>query len=560
MNTPVSTTILLLHKSGPLSGKTDEFNASPDREIRIGRGPSNEVAFDLANDIVSREHCRIKVNAQLADTYEITDLQSKNGTYVNGKAITEKTTLFAGDIIQLGKDGPTMEFDLNPKPVSHIKKTRLIDTSSLKETKIHESSATKQTGAVKETVGKQTMQHIIQQSEKKGKKRLFIVSVALIFLLATIGWIIASNRPSVVQNIKGGDTTIIVKDSSRGLTPAQIAKANDNKVVFIEAGWTLELTSTGEKLYHVKLPAQGKGESGYYAAYIRNRAGTIEPLLCTRGNEPRGAQIDPIGGFGSGSGFVVDDRGYIVTNRHVAVPWMTSYHFKDSDFPGVLVEYNEKGNLTVVKDARVGPGDVRDWVPAEALNYNRMNLESGVTVITGTLSYLDVTFANNSLRTPGKVTRTSNVHDVALVKIDMMEELSSVTMLNNYNEIEPGSEVTVMGYPGMSPDQFVANLSQDAFNKNPAIVKVPVPTISTGIIGRLIKGRAGTEKVDGYVSMMGDYYQLTINSTGPGNSGGPMYDNKGNVIGIYSAGSDKMSYSIPIKYAMELMGRNEVIH
>jgi V8-like Glu-specific endopeptidase len=163
------------------------------------------------------------------------------------------------------------------------------------------------------------------------------------------------------------------------------------------------------------------------------------------------------------------------------------------------------------------------------------------------------------LRTPGKVTRISNVHDVALVKIDMVEELTPVQLLNNYDEIESGSEVTVMGYPGMSPDQFVATRSQDAFNKNPNIVKVPVPTVSTGIIGRLVKGRAATDKVDGYMSVMGDYYQLTINSTGPGNSGGPMYDNKGNVIGIYSAGSDKMSYSIPIKYAMELMGRDEVI-
>jgi S1-C subfamily serine protease len=59
--------------------------------------------------------------------------------------------------------------------------------------------------------------------------------------------------------------------------------------------------------------------------------------------------------------------------------------------------------------------------------------------------------------------------------------------------------------------------------------------------------------------MMGDYYQLTINSTGPGNSGGPMYDDQGRVIGIYSAGSAKMSYAVPIKYAIELMGRQEVI-
>ncbi|HRN58080.1 MAG TPA: trypsin-like serine protease, partial [Agriterribacter sp.] len=66
-------------------------------------------------------------------------------------------------------------------------------------------------------------------------------------------------------------------------------------------------------------------------------------------------------------------------------------------------------------------------------------------------------------------------------------------------------------------------------------------------------------KIDEYLSVMGDYYQLTINSTGPGNSGGPMFDEQGRVIGIYSAGNSTMSYSIPIKYAIELMGRQEVI-
>ena len=61
---------------------------------------------------------------------------------------------------------------------------------------------------------------------------------------------------------------------------------------------------------------------------------------------------------------------------------------------------------------------------------------------------------------------------MALVKIDMMEELSSIAHAPTTTmKWEPGSEVAVMGYPGMSPDQFVANLSQDAFNKNPAIVK-----------------------------------------------------------------------------------------
>lgn len=210
---------------------------------------------------------------------------------------------------------------------------------------------------------------------------------------------------------------------------------------------------------------------------------------------------------------------------------------------------------------KVQEDDVSSWVPAEAMNYNRKNIQSGIKAIDGRLSYLDVTFANNSLRTPAKVVRISDVHDVAMIKIELPETLQKVEMYDDHNSVEVGSPVVVLGYPGMSPDQYVERNSQDAFNTNPNIVKVPVPTLSTGNIGRLVKSSPGSTgaRVDGYMSSMGDYYQLTINSTGPGNSGGPMFDDHGRVTGIYSAGSAKMSYAIPIRYAIDLMGRQEVI-
>ncbi|MEJ0104702.1 MAG: trypsin-like peptidase domain-containing protein [Bacteroidota bacterium] len=569
MSEQTQTTILIRHTDGPKKGQIEKFAVTNDLEIRIGRGPANQVAFDPAIDLVSREHCIIKVNSSLPDTYEITDLKSKNGTYVNGKVITEKTALIAGDIVKLGKEGPVLEFDLDPRPASHIKKTRVLDATMTggKETKVFDTAGTKSTTSstptpAKETIGKQTMQHMLQESEKKSKKGLLITIVALLILVSTGGWLIYSKKPKpqltppqVINNY------IEKKDSSfKGLTPAQIVKANESKVVFIELGWKLELTATGDQLYHVYLPYKANGSSRYYAAYVKNSQGVTEPFLSTKSGAPQGAKLIPIGGFGSGSGFVVDDRGFIITNRHVAASWLTSYSFRPDAFPGLMIADDAKGDLSV-EGLSVEEGDVSKWVPAEAMNYNRRNIESGIKAIDGRLSYLDVTFANNSLRTPAKVVRISDVHDVAMIKIELPETLSKVEMFDDYNSVEVGSPVVVMGYPGMSPDQFVERSSQDAFNSNPNIVKVPVPTLSTGNIGRLVKGTAISTgaKIDGYMSTMGDYYQLTINSTGPGNSGGPMFDDHGRVTGIYSAGSAKMSYAIPIKYALDLMGRQEVI-
>ncbi|MBC7827980.1 MAG: trypsin-like peptidase domain-containing protein [Chitinophagaceae bacterium] len=557
---PTPLTVIIRHTSGSKKGQIEKFPVGNDFQIRIGRGPDNNVSFDpVKEDTISREHCIIRLENFSSDTFQIIDSQSRNGSYVNGTRITEKTTIFAGDSISLGKDGPAMEFDVDPRPASHVKKTRVLDVvskeSATKETKVHEAGSTAQKAALpKEAIGKQTMQHMLQQSERKSKKGLWISILALLILGGTAGWLLYKRKPTVIVQNKITNTA----PASTAMSVAQIAKANDNKVVYIEMGWKLILTQTGDQLFHVYLPIKEGGQSRYVACYVRTSQGAIEPYLATKSYAPRDASLEPIGGFGSGSGFVVDERGFIMTNRHVATSWLTSYHFPDQAFPGLLLEFGSKGDL-VISSNSVSRGALSNWVPAEAMNYNRQLLESGIKGIDGELAYLDVTFANNSLRTPAKVVRISNTHDVAMIKIDLPEPLNKVTMLDNYKEIETGSVVVVMGYPGMSPDQFVANRSQDAFNRNPNVVKVPVPTVSTGNIGRLVKGSAGTTKVDEYLSVMGDYYQLTINSTGPGNSGGPMYDDQGRVIGIYSAGSEKMSYSIPIKYAIELMGRQAVI-
>ena len=65
-------------------------------ETKIGRDSSNEIQLD---DItVSRSHAMITKK----DGYNIKDLGSLNGTYLNAIAVRE-TTINAGDEIQIGK-------------------------------------------------------------------------------------------------------------------------------------------------------------------------------------------------------------------------------------------------------------------------------------------------------------------------------------------------------------------------------------------------------------------------------------------------------------------------
>jgi transcriptional regulator with GAF, ATPase, and Fis domain len=80
--------------TGPLADSTYFLTET---EVRIGRDPSNSLAIsDLS---LSRRHC---VLAREADGYTLRDLDSRNGTFVNGRVISEKQ-LNHGDQISVGE-------------------------------------------------------------------------------------------------------------------------------------------------------------------------------------------------------------------------------------------------------------------------------------------------------------------------------------------------------------------------------------------------------------------------------------------------------------------------
>jgi pSer/pThr/pTyr-binding forkhead associated (FHA) protein len=64
-------------------------------EIRIGRDPSNSLA--VSDPSLSRRHCLLRRDQ---DSYKICDLDSRNGTFVNGAVVSERR-LHHGDQISV---------------------------------------------------------------------------------------------------------------------------------------------------------------------------------------------------------------------------------------------------------------------------------------------------------------------------------------------------------------------------------------------------------------------------------------------------------------------------
>ena len=74
-----------------------EYQLIKDRST-IGRRPYNDVVID--NLAVSGEHAVV----QMVDGRAVLeDLGSTNGTYVNGKLVTEPTKVTVGDVVRIGK-------------------------------------------------------------------------------------------------------------------------------------------------------------------------------------------------------------------------------------------------------------------------------------------------------------------------------------------------------------------------------------------------------------------------------------------------------------------------
>jgi len=118
---------VLVGQGGPLNG----YRWSISKPLLIGRTGACDIA--ISNQQVSREHAKIILTAEGP---VIKDLGSKNGTFHNGKPITDSSLLEDGDIIQvalaqefiyLGQDAtiPLAPGELEFSVISYFKRIRL---------------------------------------------------------------------------------------------------------------------------------------------------------------------------------------------------------------------------------------------------------------------------------------------------------------------------------------------------------------------------------------------------------------------------------------------------
>lgn len=84
-------------QSQEAEGDPVTFRVKPGAIKTVGRAPRADFIVDAA--LVSRLHCRLEVTD---DRIDVIDLESTNGTFVNGKRI-ERARVRSGDLLQIGR-------------------------------------------------------------------------------------------------------------------------------------------------------------------------------------------------------------------------------------------------------------------------------------------------------------------------------------------------------------------------------------------------------------------------------------------------------------------------
>lgn len=104
----------------------------------MGRDPNCQVVIDpIRYRLVSRRHAEITPLLGFTDSnghhfWQVCDLNSANGTFLNGTRVEGCQVLHLGDRLSLGPEGPEFIFDLQPLPQPPVLESTLRDSATVR--------------------------------------------------------------------------------------------------------------------------------------------------------------------------------------------------------------------------------------------------------------------------------------------------------------------------------------------------------------------------------------------------------------------------------------------
>jgi len=595
----MTTRIVIQHVGGSKANQVEQFPIDSTGEMTIGREPGSTILFDATrDDTVSRKHASIIVTVGDPPMFQLLDHGSRNGTMLNGTRIQGESELMPGDLIELGTGGAKFKFDVDPRPANITARTRMIETATIGATRGLDAlthtfnpimrvdaaiDATVEQRPIKAGVGRDTVMHMLsEQRHTTSRTAIYVIAALLVIVGSVGGGVYYRNHLALVeQNAKlvkqqeqieqqaqatNQKTTKIEEQNAAlrhqiGVSPQAIMDTYGNATVLVKVSWRAYDKETGKPVFHKTWcpPAHRNCTTDeLLPAYIYTGNKYVRWLTTDDDNHTN----YPVGGIVQGSGFLINDEGFILTNRHIAVSWKRDYSASSGYEQGRGVYFDiqdrrdPKFSKTVyermhVFDVQKWESEFRKllrWTPAEGgmlfADDQPVLVGKGSNMFEGKNESISMRFPGAHSDVEARLVRNTDEADLALLKVDAFSSLVGAPMAEK-DDTKVGEPVTVLGYPSYASKRYVRVGSIKSPEKEEEVVD---PTVTTGSISKQRVKPDATE-YEG-VTSSGDMYQMTV-TVGPGSSGGPVFNSDGKVIGVLTAGSSTttgVAYAVPISY------------
>jgi serine protease Do len=586
--TASATQIVIRHLSGSKTNQIEQFNLDGLSEITLGRDDSSRIVYDVQrDDAVSRKHAVIRVKHDKELYFRIADLNSSNGTFLNGERISGEVELLPDDVVELGHGGPTFTFDVQPRPANlpartrqmgamgaiEAAATRIVGSMEVPETtEVAAYSETSQRTAVsdpstmgKVPVGKATILRMM--TEERGKARqVWIAALAAVLLLSIIGGTAlywhgqsVSNQlaQQLVEQEKVAAASKLEEEESlskqMGISPADIKRLGE-ATVFIRSQWQLYDRQTNQPVYQKMANVDGE----WLPCYVRMDDGSIVRWL-TLAND-KDSNYEQIGGGENGTGFVIGEQGFILTNKAIVAGWSSPYEdfSANGGARGAVYNFQYNGGRYPTKQ-NIDLEQLTKWVPDsggwlfEAIRPFAISADS--REFFGRNELLTVQFPGTRIDINANLLRTSIEADVAEIKIDVGEPVSKLELADDYT-VQVGEKVILLGYSAVSNETHARQETNEGGMVRTQDIYIPEPTVTEGVVSLLPtkKDQQANADVKTY-DTVGNTYQLDIYA-GPGSSGGPVLNSAGKVIALdslRSSSAQHVAFAVPVSYVHELL-------
>jgi len=296
-------------------------------------------------------------------------------------------------------------------------------------------------------------------------------------------------------------------------------------------------TKTGEEIF-----ASAKPSTVRIGVQLAGTISTPEPIFDEESGEfYPGEQTleEPITTVLVGSGFIANKKGYIVTNAHVVdvstdtvsdKVWQKYSDTMYSKLEQNLSEDIDEAGLNAIYSKLITfvseYGSIND-LTYEIAVFNPNQKEGTYEDFVKKGYKAQIKKIGNPYPQVGK--------DIAVLKIDK-EGFPGMTLGDSKN-LKPGSKVYVLGFPA------IADINDSGITQ---------PTFTSGIVSAFKK------------SSQGDYEVIQIDAgVSGGNSGGPAFNEKGEIVGIATFGSDQKegyNWILPIEFGKEYLDELNVAY